>query len=218
MTVESPRALRSDARRSMELLISAARAAFAEQGLDVSTNEIVKRAGVGPATFYRRFPSRLALVETVLSEVLSELEEQAAAALNHPDPATGFANLFTALTVAQAENKGLSDALAGHGESMRVDKARARLRRLIRAVTERAQEAGALRADLSWRDVPFLASAASSVAATCLDLRAGTEQRDRVITILLAGLHGTEGPALPGRPPRQTRDRRRSEPHGVLNG
>ncbi|PXY23429.1 hypothetical protein BAY59_27550 [Prauserella coralliicola] len=208
MTADHERTLRSDARRSMEILIDAARTAFAEQGLDVSTNEIVKRAGVGPATFYRRFPSRLALVETVLSEVLLELEEQAKAALDHPDPATGFAGLFTALTVAQTENKGLSDALAGHKESTRVNEARRRLRDLIRAVTERAQAAGALRPDLSWRDVPFLASAASAVATACLDLRAGAEQRDRVLTVLFAGLRAGDGPALPGRPPRHIRGRR----------
>lgn len=191
--------LRADARRSEAALVAAARKAVAEVGLEVSTNEIVKRAGVGPGTFYRRFPSRQALLETILLEVIDELEDQARAALEDPDPGQGFGRLLRALTLSQVENKGLSDALAAQGGSPEADKARERLRDLIRRATERAQRAGAVRPDLSWADVPFLAAAAAGMTQSCLDLHAGAMQRDRVLAVLLAGT-ANSGPELPGKP------------------
>jgi AcrR family transcriptional regulator len=45
--------LRADAERNRERVLSAARKVFAEQGLDASTNEIARRAGVGVATLFR---------------------------------------------------------------------------------------------------------------------------------------------------------------------
>ncbi|WP_409184096.1 TetR/AcrR family transcriptional regulator [Amycolatopsis sp. VS8301801F10] len=191
--------LRADARRSEAALVAAARKAVAEVGLEVSTNEIVKRAGVGPGTFYRRFPSRQALLETILLEVIGELEDKARAALEDPDPGRGFALLLRAFTLSQVENKGLSDALAAQGGSPEAAQARERLRDLIRQATERAQRAGAVRPDLSWADVPFLAAAAAGMTQNCLDLRAGAVQRDRVLAVLLAGT-ANSGPELPGEP------------------
>ncbi|WP_222429412.1 TetR/AcrR family transcriptional regulator [Saccharopolyspora dendranthemae] len=180
-------------------LVAAAREAIAEVGLEVSTNEIVKRASVGPGTFYRRFPSRQALLETILLEVIGELEDEARAALEDPDPGRGFAALLRAFTLSQVENKGLSDALTAQGGSLEADQARERLRDLVRRATERAQQAGAVRPDLSWTDVPFLATAAAGMTQNCLDLHAGTGQRDRVLAILLAGT-AKSGPELPGKP------------------
>jgi len=197
------RELRSDARRSAALVIAAARTAIAEHGLAVSTNEIVKRAGVGPGTFYRRFPSRHALLEAVLLEVVGELLERARAAAEDPDPWAGFAGLLSALSTAQSENKGLSDALAAEpeGRGSEVGDAFARLRDHIRAITERAQKAGAVRADVSWRDVPFFAGAAAGMSTRCLGLDAGSSGRERVVAVVLDGLRDPGHAPLPGDPP-----------------
>ncbi|HEY3471897.1 MAG TPA: TetR/AcrR family transcriptional regulator [Amycolatopsis sp.] len=197
--------MRADARRSVELVVAAARSAIAEFGLSVSTNEIVKRAGVGPATLYRRFPSRHALLETILLEVVGELVTEAEAAAEHPDPLTGFADLVRALAAAQSANKGLSDALAAEspsaGRDDEVAAAFGELRAHIRRVTERAQEAGAIRADVAWQDVPFLAGAAAGMSTRCLGLDAGEGGRDRVVAVVLAGLRATDAEPLPGVPP-----------------
>jgi AcrR family transcriptional regulator len=186
--VEIEQPLRADARRNAATLTAVARAAIAAEGLDVSTNEIVKRAGVGAGTFYRRFPSRQVLLETILLETIGELEAQAQAALACADPARGFADLLRALAVSQANNKGLAQALSADGGSDAVDRARIRLRDLIREVTERGQAASVLRPDLSWRDVPFLASAVAGMTGRCLDLDGGPQQRDRVLGFVLDGL------------------------------
>jgi AcrR family transcriptional regulator len=56
---------RADSTRNRQLLIDAAKAGFAELGLNVSLEEIARRAGVGIGTLYRNFPSRDAIVEAV---------------------------------------------------------------------------------------------------------------------------------------------------------
>jgi AcrR family transcriptional regulator len=53
----------ADARRNRERILEAARAAFAAEGLSVPLDEIARRAGVGPGTLYRHFPTREALAE-----------------------------------------------------------------------------------------------------------------------------------------------------------
>jgi AcrR family transcriptional regulator len=50
MTEKLPHDLRSDAQDNRELILEAARAVFATQGLNVPMGEIARRAGVGPAT------------------------------------------------------------------------------------------------------------------------------------------------------------------------
>jgi AcrR family transcriptional regulator len=48
-------------------------AAFAEEGLDVGMAEIARRAGVGNATVFRRFPTKDALYEAIVDEKIAEL-------------------------------------------------------------------------------------------------------------------------------------------------
>jgi AcrR family transcriptional regulator len=62
----SQRPLRVDAARNAELLIRTAWRAFQESGVEVPLDEIAKRAGVGVATLYRRFPSKDDLLLAVL--------------------------------------------------------------------------------------------------------------------------------------------------------
>ncbi|WP_170231563.1 TetR/AcrR family transcriptional regulator [Pseudonocardia kunmingensis] len=65
---ESTSRLRADARRNREQIIAAAREMFLEQGTNASLEEIARRAGVGIATLYRRFPERHTLVQQVALE------------------------------------------------------------------------------------------------------------------------------------------------------
>jgi AcrR family transcriptional regulator len=55
-------ALRAEARDNRERILEVARAVFAADGLNVPMREIARRAEVGPATLYRRFPAKEALV------------------------------------------------------------------------------------------------------------------------------------------------------------
>jgi len=80
------RHLRADARRNRQQVLAAARDVFVEQGADAPLDEVARRAGVGIATLYRRFPERDALIRAVVLDVLAGIAEQAERALaEEPD-------------------------------------------------------------------------------------------------------------------------------------
>jgi AcrR family transcriptional regulator len=68
---------RADSARNRQSLIDAAKAAFADVGLNVSLEEIARRAGVGIGTLYRHFPTREAVVEAVYRREVEQLAEAA---------------------------------------------------------------------------------------------------------------------------------------------
>jgi AcrR family transcriptional regulator len=72
----SPR-MRADARRNRERILRAARAVFVDEGPNVPLDEIARRADVGIATLYQRFPRRADLFRAVAVDVLTALVEAA---------------------------------------------------------------------------------------------------------------------------------------------
>jgi len=66
---------RADGARNRQLLIDAAKEGFAQVGMNVSLEEIARRAGVGIGTLYRHFPSREAVVEAVYRRAVEQLAE-----------------------------------------------------------------------------------------------------------------------------------------------
>src|SRR5258708_35642533 len=79
---------RADSARNRQLLINAAKAGFAEVGLNVSLEEIARRAGVGIGTLYRHFPSREAGLEPGLPRAKEQLGETPTRRAGNP-PARG---------------------------------------------------------------------------------------------------------------------------------
>ena len=77
---------RADSARNRQLLIDAAKAGFSDVGLDVSLEEIARRAGVGIGTLYRHFPTREEVVEAVYRREVEHLAE-AVPQLLHSSPA-----------------------------------------------------------------------------------------------------------------------------------
>ncbi|KXF53616.1 hypothetical protein AXA44_43745 [Rhodococcus sp. SC4] len=63
---EHNREMRADARDNRARILAVATDVIEQQGTMASLNEIAKRAGVGPGTLYRHFPTR----EDLLGEVL----------------------------------------------------------------------------------------------------------------------------------------------------
>jgi len=82
--VRSQRPKRADARRNYDKLISAARAAFTEEGGSASLEEIARRAGVGIGTLYRNFPTRQDLLEAVYVEEVEAVCQTAEDLLGEP--------------------------------------------------------------------------------------------------------------------------------------
>src|SRR5438132_2252110 len=68
---------RADAARNRDRILCTATRLFAERGADcVSMDEVAEAAGVGKGTVFRRFGSRAALAQAVLSEHEREFQEQ----------------------------------------------------------------------------------------------------------------------------------------------
>lgn len=66
-----------DAQKNREALLLAAETVIAQQGFDVPLDAIVRRAGVGRATFYRNFADRFALADALIDRELDRLEIRA---------------------------------------------------------------------------------------------------------------------------------------------
>ncbi|MFG6200268.1 TetR/AcrR family transcriptional regulator [Nonomuraea sp. JJY05] len=69
--------MRADARKNYDQLLAVASAVVTEEGADASLRDIARRAGVGLATLYRHFPTREALLETLLRTSFDELTTRA---------------------------------------------------------------------------------------------------------------------------------------------
>ena len=103
--------LRADAQRNLGRVLDAAAEAFAEHGADVSVDEIARRAGVGHATVFRRFPTKDALIEAVVLKSVSELVAAAEAALEEPDAGEAFRHFVWRAAELQSRDRALFEGL-----------------------------------------------------------------------------------------------------------
>ena len=149
--------LRQDAQRNRERILEAARETFKEHGLDAPLEEIARRAGVGIATLYRRFPTRDALIEEVFVESVASFRDTAEEALQIEDAWTAFSTFIEQMCERQAENWGLKDLLCMRfPDSKLMEDARKRGRDTVRRLLARAQAEGAVRADVTAEDIEFV--------------------------------------------------------------
>jgi AcrR family transcriptional regulator len=192
---EAGRRPRADAVRNMGRLVDAARDAVAEIGVEVTAHEIARRAGVGIGTFYRRLPSREALLSAVLVDTIDEIIAIADAALADADPWAGLCTFAEAYVGLRATSCGINDALGGRG-GPDLEPQLARLREQIRQLVTRAQAAGVLRADVVWTDVPFLLAGVIPAEHT-IGLAVAPRQWERNLRILLDGLATARPSPLP---------------------
>lgn len=184
MTDGQPRA---DAQRNIRKLVDAARLAVAEVGVGVTAREIAERAGVGIGTFYRRLPSREALLTAVLTDTLDELITVARAALGARDPWVGFTAFAESYAQLRATSCGIRDVFGDAPLDPDTDAQVAQLRELIEQMVHRAKRAGALRTDVMWRDIAFLL-AATTTGTDTMGLRLSAEQWRLNLRVILDGL------------------------------
>jgi AcrR family transcriptional regulator len=78
--------VRADARRKYDRIVEVAGAVFVEQGSDASLNEVARRAGVGPGTLYRHFPTREDLLEALTTTWAAPLQAAADRAVASAQP------------------------------------------------------------------------------------------------------------------------------------
>ena len=167
MRPRTPRGLRADAAANRDRILDAAAELFASRGISVPLDEVARRAGVGVATLYRRFPTRADLVAATFERNISRFTEAVDRALANPDPWQGFRGLVFELCELQASDAGLRDMLTtAFPSSSVVEQRTAEAVELLRTLMASAQRGGSLRADVTVADVVVLLLANAGVVAT----------------------------------------------------
>jgi AcrR family transcriptional regulator len=178
------RPLRADARRNRERILEAGRDAVAEHGTAIQMDDVARCAGVGVGTVYRHFPTKEALIEALVAEKFRVTTENIRRALEIEDPWEGFVEALRRNAEVMAADAGLRDALVrlGPAAARHGDDARTELEALGAELIARAQAAGALRDDVTTRDIgALMAGLSASMAHPELDWR-------RHLELLLDGL------------------------------
>ncbi|GII85971.1 TetR family transcriptional regulator [Sphaerisporangium siamense] len=158
--------LRADARHNRERILAAARETFAAHGLDVPMAEIARRAGVGVATLYRRFPTKEALVTEAFAEQFAACVSVVDDALADPDPWRAFRAVIEKVCVMQAADRGFTAAfLTAFPDAVPFERERARAERGLAELVRRAKDAGRLRADFVMDDLTLLLMAIGGVTS-----------------------------------------------------
>ena len=155
---------RADARRNYEKLVAAAREAFAEDGASASLEDIARRAQVGIGTLYRHFPTRQDLLEAVYVDEVEAICRSAADLADLPpwDALVAWLHRFVGFA---ATKRALAEELLAYldrdAEVFR--SCRAAFYAAGEPLLERAQAAGAARADANFIDIARLLGGIASI-------------------------------------------------------
>ncbi|MFI7638383.1 TetR/AcrR family transcriptional regulator [Nonomuraea sp. NPDC049400] len=182
------RPIRADARRNRDLLVTAAMAVIAEEGPDASLNEIARRAGVGPGTLYRHFPTRDALLAAVSEGRLARLRARADELAEAMPPGEALVAWLRLLVVHAMTDRGLGARMMVAAPSSAGVDCWAMLRDAAERVLGPAQRDGSVRADVEAADLVELAAGIAQGAAD-----AG--RAERLLMLTLDGLRLAGGRA-----------------------
>lgn len=185
MSVAAARPLRADAQRNRDALLEAASAAFAENGVETSLEDVAKRAGVGIGTLYRHFPTRDALIEAAYRRGVEQLCD-AADELRAAHEGDVALELWMQRFVGYvATKRGLAGALKLSGEGEHAELfayVHERVRTAMGALIDAAAATGRIRSDVDGMDL------IRALSGICMVSDHAHEQARRLINLLLDGL------------------------------
>jgi AcrR family transcriptional regulator len=185
--------LRADARRNRERVLRTAQRLFAAEGLGVSLDEIARRAGVGPGTVHRHFPSKEALYLAVATDMLQGLAAEGEALAAGRDPAALF-TMLARMMATGAENVAVKSALAAAEFDLRTaaPHVAADLTRQVAGLLDRARAAGAARPDVTVGEVMALVAGAFA-AIRHAGAEASPDRAAHLAQLILDGLRPQSG-------------------------
>lgn len=184
MIARLSRTRRSDARDNRERILEAARTAFVTEGLDVPIREIARRAGVGPATVYRHFPTKEVLVAEAFTDQMLACRSIVDEGLADPDPWHGFCLAVEKLCELQARDHGFTPAfMSAFPRAM--DFAAIRTSSLTGAaeLIRRAKETGRLHPDIVLDDLILVFMANHGIRAGTPTARVAASRRFAALMI-----------------------------------
>jgi AcrR family transcriptional regulator len=159
---------RTDAQRNRERILEVAKEAFTRSGANASLDDIAKKAGVGPGTLYRHFPTREELLKAVYRAELEKLaaaEQEFAQTMPPVVALRAWLLLFVdAIAAKQLIAPALNTLL---GDPKKVFEASyAKMHQAIRALVKRAVESGEIRSDLDPTDLLWALVGVANVASS----------------------------------------------------
>jgi AcrR family transcriptional regulator len=179
-------------------VLEAARTVFAEQGAGAPMSALAERAGVGIATFYRRYGSKEELLQQLcllsMEESIASAREALAGEGDGWAAVSGFVQRCVAARVGSLGSAAGTIPVTGE-----MTVASELGRELMDELVRRAQADGTVRPDLTPLDVSYLIEHFSRIPR-------GTREQDNVSRRLLAlavdGFRSCDHrPVLPGTPP-----------------
>jgi AcrR family transcriptional regulator len=194
-------AMRADARRNLEQLLGAGRDLVAERGADVPLEEVARRAGVGIATLYRRFPDRDSLLRAVVIDALNRTQQAAELAAEVEEPFEALATYLRAalelrVSAVMPQVLGVLDL-----DDPEVSAARDGSARAVEALVDAARDSGDLPEDVSFADVGMMLVRIARPLPGPIPMERKDELARRHLELFIRGLRapaqGTlDGPSL----------------------
>jgi AcrR family transcriptional regulator len=185
MVVATQPQRRRDASANRLAILEAARELLADS-TDVAMCTIAKRAGVGQATLYRNFPNRSALAVEIIDEYFERI---AALASEHQGDVDAFFILLRSMIDGLVSMYALAVLARSDAETdSHLQRARQRMRALLKGPLGDAKAAGVVRRDLSIDDVFLMLAMGRGAMEGLPDSAARSAVAHRVLALLLNGV------------------------------
>lgn len=188
--------LRADAARNVSRILDAAYSATSGAATAPTMEQVAEAAGVGIATVYRRFPTRVDLLGAVLERrwkdtITSALER----AVDEPDPRNGMRLALEGAVRFVADDRVMLNVLSELG-LMTMDLAR-RFCEPVAEILDRGQREGVFRLDLVPEDIPRFVSMLFGVLGS---VDPDSDGWRRYLDLMLDLLSATTSPLAPATP------------------
>jgi AcrR family transcriptional regulator len=181
---------RADALRNRERILTVAKQEFTRSGAHASLEDIAKRAGVGPGTLYRHFPTREELLVAVYRsemEKLAAAQRELAERLSPVEALRAWLLLFVDAVETKQIVAPVLNALVGDPKKV-FEASYAAIHEAIGALVKRAIQSRDIRTDLDPSDL-LRALVGVAHVATGPDWR---QSARRLVDILVAGARLTQ--------------------------
>ena len=193
-----PHATRSDARDNRERILAAARAVFAADGLNVPLREIARRAGVGPATLYRHFPTKEILATEAFADQMQACQAIVDEGLAHPDPWRGFSLVIEKICELHARDRGFTEAfISTYPKAVDLAAGREYTLGAVAELARRAKDAGHLRPDFLLDDLILVVMAHRGIQAGSPSAQLAASRRFAALVIQAFHVSPTRSPLPP---------------------
>lgn len=174
---------RSDAVKNREVILRVAHDVLAETP-DASLNSIAKRAGIGPGTLYRHFPTREALILEVHRHDVERLVASVPDLLAAHPPIDAFREWFTTLAAYIRIKHGLGEAMHSAAAQEVISASWPPVTAAVQHLLQACAQAGQMRPDTDPVDVIMIMSCLWRTA----DTPQGKAQAQRLLELAIQGL------------------------------